>query len=312
MFIQRLASALLLTVGLCTTFACSSDPSQEEACTAFAQASCDALQRCNPDAFNRTYADGTTCLTRQQLACSYQFPQNSNTTTRNFLDCGHALQAASCAQLLVNQTVVLTNVTECRPLPGNQTNGSVCFADTQCKSTFCDKGLLGGLCGACAQRALVNEDCNATACDFGLICAQQNGQPMRCVAPSTVALGQNCDQTARCQAGLVCVGQKCTNLLKAGDACMPGQSNDACDRTQGLSCDQNSQRCVATQYVKVGQACGGSVQNQRTTCTGSSRCINDQLCLGPAGDGQTTFYTCLPPAIAVNGICTLPDPNLCK
>lgn len=307
---------VLLLAGLLGTLPACGGPSQDEACTQYSQASCDALQRCNPDTFNRIYGDSNTCLTRQKLACSYQFPQNSNTTPQNFVDCAKAVPAASCNQLLVNQILMLSNLPECRPQPGTQENGSLCYADAQCQSTFCDRGVLGGLCGACGQRALLNEDCTATACDFGLICAQQNSGPKRCVAPATVAAGGSCEQDARCQAGLICVGQKCTPVLKAGDACPAlgggGSQFDACDRTQGLSCDGNTLKCVATQYVKPGGACGGAVPNQRTTCTGSSSCKNDQLCLGPAGDGQTTAYSCLPPAIGVNGVCTLPDPPLCK
>lgn len=309
---MRFSYALLIGAGLATLTACHADPSIDEACTAFAQATCDVLQRCNPDALSRTYGDAATCNARQKLSCSYQFPENSNTTTQGYLDCAAAIPAASCGQLLVNQNLVLTNLSQCRPLPGMLDNGTICFNDAQCKSTFCDRGVLNGLCGTCAQRALVNEDCNATACDFGLICAQQNVQPSRCVTPGGAAIGQSCDQTARCQSGLVCVGQKCAAVLKVGDACMPGQGNDACDRTMGLSCDQNTQRCVATQYVKAGGACGGAAQNQRTTCTGSTKCISDSVCLGPAGDGQSTFYNCLPPALAVNGVCTLPDPGLCR
>jgi hypothetical protein len=250
-------------------------------------------------------------VNRQQLACSYQFPEGSNTTPQNFIACAKAVPGATCNQLVVNQALVLTSLPECRPLAGSQDNGTVCFADSQCKSTYCDKGLFSGLCGACAQRALLNEDCDATACDFGLICAQQNPAPNRCVAPSSSGLGQSCDQTARCQSGLLCVGQKCTTTLKTGEVCQPGQGNDACDRTLGLSCDQNAQKCVATQYVKPGGACGGAVQNQRTTCTASSKCINDAVCLGPASDGQSTFYNCLPPAIASNGVCVLPAPLVC-
>lgn len=307
----RLASALVVTIGLCGMLACQRDPSIEEACTELAKSSCELLQRCDPDTLNRVYGDSATCTVRQQLGCTYQFPANSRTTTQSFVDCAHALSAAACSQVLVNQAVVLTNLTACRPQPGGQSNGTLCYADSQCQSTFCNKGTLGGLCGACAKRAAVDEDCNATACDYGLICAQQGGQPNRCVPASTAALGESCDQTARCQAGLICVGQKCAATLKAGDACIPGQGSDACDRPQGLYCDQNAQRCAATQYVKAGQACGGGAQNQRTTCSGSSRCINDQICLGPAGDGQSTVYSCLPPAIAANRVCTLPDPKLC-
>ena len=306
-----LSRALLVIVELCVLAGCSNTAAQQDACTALAQSTCDALQRCNPDLFQRTYPDGPTCLSRQQLACSYQFQPNSNTTTQNFTACAMALPGASCNQLLVNQALVLTNLPECRPVAGTQDNGSVCFADTQCKSTYCDKGVFNGLCGACAQRALLNEDCDATACDYGLICEQRNLAPNRCVAAATAGLGQSCDQTARCQGGLVCVGQKCATTLKVGDACQQGQGNDACDRTAGLLCDQASQKCVATQYVKPGGACGGAVQNQRTTCTASSKCMSDAVCLGPATDGQSTVYNCLPPAIPANGVCVLPDPLVC-
>jgi hypothetical protein len=297
---------------------CSKEPSQAEACTAFAQASCDALQRCSPDAFTRTFVDSATCLSRQQLSCSYQFPGNSNTTTQAFIDCSTATTAASCSQLVTNGSVVLTNLSQCRPAAGSQDNGSLCYADSQCKSTYCDRGLLGGLCGSCAQRALANEDCTATTCDFGLICASQGAVPPRCTAPASASLGQACDQTARCQAGLVCVQQKCATILKAGDVCTPGGGGGgggnaaACDSSLGLYCDGTTMKCTAPTYVKAGGACGGAVPNVRTVCTGGSKCINDTACLGPAGDGQTTAYNCLPPAFAVNNICTLPDPGLCK
>lgn len=311
MRMRLLSRVLLITTGLLTLPACHNEPTQEEACAALAQASCDALQRCSPDSFNRTYADSATCLARQRLSCSYQFPANSNTPTQRFIDCAKAVPGAECSQILINQSLALTNLADCRPLPGNQDNGTLCSTDAQCKSTFCDKGPLSGLCGTCAQRALLNEDCDATACDFGLICTQES-LPNRCVTPYTAAAGQSCDQSARCQKGLTCVGQKCVTLLKAGEACMPGQGNDACDRNMGLYCDQGTQRCTATQYAKVGQSCGGGGQNGRLVCSGSSKCINDQVCLGPAGDGQTSFYPCLPPAVAVNGVCTLPDPGLCR
>jgi hypothetical protein len=306
------SGVFLISAELALLGGCASGPSQQDACAALAQATCDALQRCNSDLFQRTYPDAATCVARQQLSCSTQFPPNSNTTTQNFVDCAGAIPGAACSQILINQTLVLTNLAACRPAPGNQDNGTLCFADSQCKSTYCDKGPLNGLCGACAQRALLNEDCDATACDFGLICGQQNGAPNRCAMPFTAGLNQSCDQTARCQSGLLCSGQKCTPILKAGDACQPGQGSDACDRTLGLFCDQNTQKCLATQYVKPGGACGGAVQSQRTTCTASSKCVNDQVCLGPAGDGQSTTYNCLPPAIVANGVCVLPDPLLCK
>mgnify|MGYP000851917341 CR=1 FL=1 len=207
--------------------ACSSEPTQAEACAAYAQSSCDAMQRCSPDAFNRVYGDTATCTARQQLGCGYQFPANSNTKPQNFIDCAAVVTSASCSQLLVNQNVVLTNLPECRPLPGTQELGSVCFSDTQCASTFCNKGLLGGLCGACAQRAAANGDCDATACEFGLICAQQGSLPNRCMTPASVGLGQSCDQTARCQSGLVCVNQRCATI-----APRPSRTKSSCTRAQ--------------------------------------------------------------------------------
>ena len=130
-----LSRTFLLFAALGILAGCSSNPSQQEACTALAQSYCDALQRCSPDLFQRTYLDAPSCLSRQQLACSTQFPPGSNTTTQNFVTCARALPGAACNQILVNQAPIVTNVPECRPLPGNKDNGTICFADSQCKST---------------------------------------------------------------------------------------------------------------------------------------------------------------------------------
>ncbi len=95
--------AFVMLVAIGAMAGCFSEPTQQESCAALAQSTCDALQRCNLDLFQRTYPDSPTCVNRQQLACSYQFPEGSNTTTQNFIACAKAVPGAACNQLVVNQ-----------------------------------------------------------------------------------------------------------------------------------------------------------------------------------------------------------------
>jgi hypothetical protein len=282
--------------------------SQEDACAAYAQAVCNLMNRCSPATLSLTFGNTDVCVERQQLGCSYQFPENSKTEPDHFVTCANALGNASCELGL--------NIPECRVMPGDRQNGMLCFSDVQCQSTFCNRSNSTTTpCGSCANRAQQNEICDTTVCEPEFVCATNMGiGPSRCVPPVLVGAGAMCGGANRCQSGLLCLGGTCTPLLKQGDTCNPLSS--ACDQTRGLYCDTTMMRCMSVQYVPSGQACGGAV-SVPTQCAGSARCLNqgmNSVCVGPAQEGQRCggTYGCMPPSSCINGLCLLPDPPFCE
>jgi hypothetical protein len=292
-------------------------PSKEDACATFAQGFCDRLESCDPDAVTTTFGDSATCVDRLKIFCSTQYPPNSGTTPDFIQGCGNALTSATCDQFIVNGAPSFNTITECKTPAGSQDDGTLCFTDSQCRSTYCDKGPpnvgpFNGACGACAERSPLNGDCTLTACDFGLICVHQGGgAPNHCETPNTVPAGQNCIQDAQCQIGNICVGNNCTAVLGQSAPCQPGGDRDACDPTKGLFCDPVSLHCASVTYVAEFGTCNGGGPSTRFECTASSECING-ICQGPVGDGQRNEFKCLFPASLVNNVCLLPDPALCE
>ena len=285
-------------------------PDHTQACTDYAQAACDGLQRCDPAELQLLFGDAATCRTRVDLQCGLQFVTGSSLLPMDMSACASGIATASCTTLAPNQTFSFGAVTTCGAPPGTRADGYVCGPDSECQSGFCNRiGSVLDYCGTCAHRAQIGEDCVATDCAPSLICVA-TATAATCAAPNTVAATGACSQAAQCMAGLNCVAGACTAILHLNDTCTP--SADACDHLTGLYCDTGTTKCVAAAFVAPGGACGAAVPAQRTVCAGSGRCLNN-VCAGPALDGErSAVYGCLYPAVATNGVCALPNPGVCQ
>src|SRR5262249_23537161 len=113
--------------------------SQKDACVQFAQASCDALQRCDPNFVNVQFRDLATCDTRIEMFCNTQFPTESAVRRGDMVACAQAIPNATCSELLINDRFAFDNLPECASPAGKRTDGTVCFTDGQCASGYCDR-----------------------------------------------------------------------------------------------------------------------------------------------------------------------------
>jgi hypothetical protein len=291
-----LSSAVALT-------ACGT--SQKDACVQYAQAFCDQIQSCFPDSFVRTFNDISLCDTRVEAFCAAQFPTDTALKPSDLVACAQAMSTATCGQVTLNDKFTLGNLPECNAPAGKRDDGTVCATDSQCASASCNHGAVLGFCGTCGELALQGGDCSAATCAPGLLCQPMPPGRPTCVTPYTVGAGGQCLQSGQCVQGSRCVQGQCMAVLNANDTCDPAR--DACDPRKNLQCDNNTMRCTGPTYVSLGAACNGA----RTLCTGSTACVND-VCVGPAGDGQRSNYNCLFPAGDFGGVCVLPDPEICN
>jgi hypothetical protein len=305
----RYLCLLLLAAG------CS--PSPEEACEKLMPAYCSKLSECAPILFNPAFTDVASCSTRLKINCTSIFsaPGTSSSTGRA-IDCANAINALTCADFYAG-----TQPEACKPLAGQNANGTACTNNDQCQSTWCAKAN-NQTCGTCGPIPTEGTSCANQDCPNGLQCASGN---KTCVKPGMA--GTACDANHPCQGGLACKGATpggmgtCALALQAGAMCdrLLGPNNAGCDQTKGLFCHPSTSVCTSVVWAKVGEACGTNLMTQTfAICTGSSRCTaqNNGTCMAPAADGapcdDTNGPRCAAPAKCVSGACRLEDPLACK
>jgi len=147
------------------------------------------------------------------------------------------------------------------------------------------------------------ESCESQPCDPDLTCAMG-----KCVGVQTAALamkGEACDASKPCASFLRCDNGVCAELVGEGGACAGyGDCNFA------TSCVQ--QVCTAPQVVPDGQPCQSSLE-----CADVSYCVfqgQSGVCKRLLNDGEdcSSGGRCMFPASCEQGVCTLPQPDVCK
>jgi hypothetical protein len=309
-----------------TIVACSS-VSAEQACTDLAGAVCTKVSECATPLFNEVYGNVATCQSRQAAACQKGLALPTNGDTPGFAeDCSKSYATATCTNVLQNtQTTACTRTTF-----GTVGDGGACGTDGQCLSGKCQTDSTTG-CGKCIEPLGAGQTCQSTSdCQSGLTCVVTATNPTAstCVAPA--ASGKPCSNTSPvtpCQSGLLCVSGTCTAPLAAGSACDPKASQ--CDAASGYWCTPVGTRCVPVLYAAAGQPCGyDSTTGDLTACSGGGgggllgACMNIDkttgkgTCAGAAADGAPCDNTngpfCMPPALCLNGACTVVDPATCN
>jgi hypothetical protein len=306
--------------------ACSSGPgavaevSADQACSDYAAAFCDLVDKCGPFFLKLGYGDAATCKTRAIIECPQVFKANGTSATPAKLEqCKLDAASLACEDLLAYVVP-----TDCVPSPGSLVDGTACGDDAQCKSTYCSKK--DGVCGVCAALPSAGGPCvnnsgflGSGDCGRGLTCANKI-----CVKPKRKD-ETGCDSTtAPCVAGLSCYGGKCVTAATVDQPCDGGEkTNPNCDFTKGLFCAgviPANKKCKAIGTVGDGQPCG-LLTDTLVLCAGGGFCkgataTTPGTCLAPAKDGATCDNVngpgCLGPAKCVSGQCKLPDPTTCK
>jgi hypothetical protein len=292
-----------------------------QACASEAAARCGKLMSCSPADLSRRFGDVATCEAREALACSNGVAApDTGTTPGTALACGEALTALTCADFLGKDPPAA-----CFP-PGP--NSGTCAFAAQCSTSFCSVGA-NALCGVCQAQPAVGASCAASGCGQTLVC---DGNDHLCAMP--VAANGACNPTLPCDHGLACVGDtKTTNgtckpvLTTVGAACDQTRKTRAnCSGDDGLTCNTNTNKCVAQPLVAAGAPCG-PISGVQTDCSAGASCVipsNKTIgtCVAPAIDGAACDTKagpdCLTPARCIPaappgtaGTCQLPGSKSC-
>lgn len=303
--------------------ACSSAPGEvvtvtaEQACSDYAAAVCDELNKCAPLLVSLSFNDVATCKTRVIINCPKIFEANGTSATPAKLEqCKLDASNLACNDLFANAVPPA-----CVPSPGTLVDGNACGDDAQCVSTFCSRKS-DAVCGVCAKLPSAGAPCTGSSflgggdCGRGLVCANKV-----CVKPK-LKDETGCDSTtAPCLAGLSCFGGKCVTAAKGGEACDGAEKTGPnCDLTQGFYCaGLVSKSCKSAKVVAAGQPCG-FISGEVVACGGGSTCKNVTgtagTCMAPAADGGACDPVkgpdCLGPAKCVANQCKIADPTTCK
>lgn len=308
--------------------ACSST-SPQQACADYSASLCNKASQCAAGIVDEVYGDTTTCIDRASSQCEQALALNDTGDTPDFVDrCAKAYDAVSCSDAFDNNLPAACK----RTTFGKVGDGGACGTDGQCMSGVCQTTLTTG-CGICIEPVAVGAACKATSdCQAGLVCAAATSSGAVCVAPA--GEGQTCSTTTLpivpCQSGLLCNGGSCVAPLAAGSACDPSPGKSLCDGASGYYCNSKQTRCVLATFAQPGQPCGLDIGTGNvtacagggTTGTGLGTCMNidkttlQGTCAAAAADGAACDNTkgpfCLPPALCMNGTCTVVDPSSCQ
>ncbi len=295
--------------------------SADQACTDYADAVCELLNKCSQATVQIAFGDLATCKKRFVINCPKTFQANGTSATPPKMEqCKLDAAGLACDKLFANEVPK-----NCLPEPGKLVDGSACGDDSQCVSTFCSRK--GDVCGVCSKAISAGDACakdgggflGSGDCGRGLVCANKI-----CVKPKLK--DETCDpKTSPCVTGLSCYGGKCVPGAKGGEKCDDAETAaPRCDTTQPLFCYGlgAGKVCKAVSIVAAGEKCG-LVAETFVACSASGFCqgLSPPLklqgtCIAPAADGGTcnteSGPNCLPPARCVSGQCKLPDPTTCK
>lgn len=307
---------------------------QTNACEAYVAAQIAHGDRCRDTRELRTGLPGR----KERIAlCGKGVAADGNGVTPTTMgDCARALKDAPCDQ---NET----DVAACRSMlesTGGTELGVLCTYGTQCKTGFCsgatlnDRGVRCGNCvepialglpcdqkspvpcvrgatcmipsgasgtgGTCTQYLGEGNACDGTRalCGSGFYCAAST---KTCKRQGTSASACDALDTAPCAGALVCIAGKCAVRLPSGGACRDDADCDVLLRCVGGT-------CAVPNTAKLGELCEG------TTCAPDAAC-ESQVCVARKALGtkcDPNVDVCVQNAACLEGVCTIPDPGICK
>jgi hypothetical protein len=308
--------ALILSA-LSLPIACTSTEgprvSREEACAELARALCTQASACTPARLTAQFGDLATCIARTSASCPIVFdvPFTSATPER-IAQCARDITPLPCDKLSAALPA------SCVPSPGGLPEGTACFDDAQCESTWCARNddapcgkctLPLQLGNFCVDVGLRNDGTSQKTCGRDLVCVKDT-----CLTPGR--LGESC-MSSPCAIGLACgEGFKCVPSPRVGDPCTDW--NDQCDHDRGEYCHPETKVCAVVVAAAAGERCG-YVRDDYKVCAAGARCIANpegfDRCVPPAADGAACDRSkgpdCLAPAKCFNGVCMLPSATSC-
>ncbi len=315
--VGRAAATIAASGAVVAMLACSSSSgglgssvSTTQACTDFASALCGKLNSCAPFLMQLEYGSVSACEQLEQGPCTEAVGANgSGANGSNVEACAQAYMSESCADLESNNTPSACQV------HGSLAAGTPCGSGIQCSGdSYCNVPS-NATCGVCAALVASGGSCsNDGDCQKGLVCHKPNGSGTgTCVAP--VAQGASCSAGgAPCALPNVCFMGTCQAPGGAGAKCDAVANN--CDFTQGLYCQSGT--CTKVAVATAGQACG-LVNGTYTLCGSGTQCMlagtsGMGTCSAAAANGAacgSNGQSCMPGAVCVNNLCTVPNPASC-
>lgn len=274
----------------------------DPACTALAQAACDAFASCAPILIDVFYGSAALCLARHEITCGSELAAPDTGYSASIAaSCADAYMAATCDGMLG------AIAGACAPPVGDRLEGGPCATHAQCASGYCRNDPAGTTgCGACSPRvaALAACDTDPSACAPGTTCAGAICQPF-------ASRGASCAAGEPCDLGLLCFAGVCEQGNAVGQPC---DDVSPCDAALGLGCVAGV--CTAPVLAAPGASCVPPEGQPAPICTASSACAANGTCRPPAEDGApcggAPGIGCYAPARCGNGACVLPDQLTCE
>jgi hypothetical protein len=277
----------------------------EEACLHVATAQCQKYVECRLRWLQATLGDFDTCVTQYVATlCRNRLGIEGTSETPATLEaCAAARTSATCAQWLDNDVAV----SACLPLPGALPTGAACGTPAQCQTMNCEVSA-SAECGRCGGplRAAGAPCLSGNQCEKNLQCF--NGT---CALPGSV--GASCSNSFACQYPLSCMVDRCAVSANEGESCATKPCNDR----DGLICNRNVV-CEPWQLAGPGEPCNNA---EARFCSRAGFCVTtggstEGTCVAAAALGEPCNDSvgpfCLPWARCIRGVCTIPDPGMCK
>ena len=259
----------------------ASSSAVDDACAAFAEHRCAALEQCGEQIFALLEGNGAACRRAELQVCRDELaPAGSNATAETIATCD-ARANTDCATAFYSEPFACV-------VPGRAPDGAPCAFNAECAGRYCRR--VGAACGLCSRLPALGEECaDGILCDAGLVCKAH-----RCVRPP--AVGESCDRD--CAPPYVCAKGKCVRPASADEHCdVLGVKAPDCDPLGGIECFDGT--CSRPIIVGVGESCGGVRR-----CKGRSFC-DDGVCVPEGEDGLPcdAQRSCARPLRCIDGTC---------
>ena len=313
-----LASVGIALIAACSSSSTSAPVSADQACSDYAAAICNRASTCSTVLVQVNWGDVASCAASFKTLCLNALAAPSTSITPNRTEtCSKAITSATCDDVFDRNPPP-----DCRPTAGTIANGVACGDDSQCASTYCNRGA-NASCGTCSPvRAKVGEACTGDdSCDFQLKCASNV-----CVALG--ASGAACDVKRPCASSLVCsipmgaMAGTCAAPAADGQPCTSGIGLGTCDIKTGDYCNPKTKVCEKLAVSTGTGACGYDMATGKVTvCASNGTCAALGVgmtgnCQAAAAAGATCNPTmgpaCVVGATCVNNVCKLSDPASCR
>ncbi len=241
-------------------------------CSKVATATCNRISKCAQFGIQAMYGTAAKCAERGKVTCLAGLKLPGTSITVEKLNACISEVNTAECSLLASG-----NLDACKFGPGTLASGAKCIDSTQCKSEFCARAPTAA-CGTCAKAPAVGAACVNKACATGQFCTTVN----KCVA-STKKLGESCTYF------------------------------EECDIVNGFVCDtMRTHKC--TELKLASGTCGVDMVKQTITICPANGYCDGTTCKAAVKDGATcnAKTNCMPPALCLDGKCTVPSDATCK